>query len=110
MLLCALLFALAPAEQPLDGFNCLGAGFFAILLMRELDGLFDPLAHDAWLYPFLTIAFVTVDNACRPSRRARILDSLVRCAATPAFASLASGFALLVFLACSAWALFGTRC
>jgi len=94
---CALLFGLAPGVPGQRGFNVLAGGFFACLLMRELDGLFDPISHSAWCWPFSVIALVTCFIGFRPQNRAATFDSLAAFARTPAFGTMATGLGVLVF-------------
>lgn len=94
---CALLFWFAPTAGERPGFNYLTAGFFACLLMRELDGLFDPISHSAWCWPFLAIAVFAVVNALHAKRRPQTLRMLESFVSTPVFATLSTGFAVLMF-------------
>jgi len=54
--MCAACFWLAPAENSQKGSHTLVDGFFACLLIRELDGLLDPISHGAWRWPLLAVA------------------------------------------------------
>jgi hypothetical protein len=94
---CALLFWCAPQRGARNGFDYLAAGFFGCLLMRELDGLFDPISHSAWCWPFLAIAAFSIGNALHKKRRAGTFKALTAFIATPTFATLATGFAVLLF-------------
>lgn len=95
--LCAVLFWTAPGTACKGGFEFLAAGFFACLLARELDGLFDPISHSAWLWPFVAIAAIAIGNAARSSQRLQTLQCLGAFLRTPTFAALATGFAVLIF-------------
>ncbi len=96
LFVCALLFWLAPNKDG-RGFNYLAAGFFGCLLMRELDGLFDPISHSAWCAPFLLIAGVALFNGFRQRNRAQTLAQLQAFFASPIFATMSTGFAILLF-------------
>jgi hypothetical protein len=61
--LCAVMFWTAPGRDRKGGFEFLTAGFFTCLLIRELDGLLDPISHSAWLWPFLAVAAIAIGNA-----------------------------------------------
>lgn len=94
---CALLFWFAPARQADKGLNVLASGVFLCLLMRELDGLFDPISHSFWCIPVLVIALGSCLRALRPAIRQRTLSQLLSFAQSPTFAALSTGFAVLVF-------------
>jgi hypothetical protein len=94
---CAILFWYSRPDGQRSGFNYLTAGFFACLLMRELDGLFDPISHSAWCWPFMIVAIWAVGNALKPNARAQTLARLEAFVATPAFATISTGFAVLLF-------------
>lgn len=94
---CALLFWCAPKDDGQSGFNCLAAGFFGCLLMRELDGLFDPISHSAWCWPFVAIAGVALFNGFRKKNRTLTLAHLEAFFKSPIFATLSTGFAILLF-------------
>jgi hypothetical protein len=95
--LCALLFWTAPGTGRKGGFEFLAAGFFACLLTRELDGLFDPISHSAWLWPFVAIAIIAIGNAVSAQHRQQTVQALGSFMRTPTFAALATGFAVLIF-------------
>lgn len=94
---CALLFWFAPAAPGRRGFNALAGGFFACLLMRELDGLFDPISHSAWCWPFLLVAVLSIRFACLHKHRQHTLADLAAFTRTPQFGGLCTGLAVLVF-------------
>jgi hypothetical protein len=94
---CAMLFWCSPAAEGRKGFKMLAGGFFACLLMRELDGLFDPISHSAWCWPFVAIALFSVLTAVNAKNRAHTLDTLAAFTRTPAFGSLSTGLGVLVF-------------
>lgn len=94
---CALLFWLSPANDGQRGLNVLAGGFFACLLMRELDGLFDPISHSAWCWPFLLIAVTSLKVAFNRANREHTLRGLAAFVKTPAFGTLSTGLCVLVF-------------
>jgi len=94
---CALLFWLAPGSFEQRGFKILAGGFFACLLMRELDGLFDPISHSAWCWPFSFIALVCIALALKASNRSNTLAALASFTRTPAFGAMSTGLGVLVF-------------
>jgi hypothetical protein len=97
LFVCAMLFWMAPGSAPQRGFKILAGGFFACLLMRELDGLFDPISHSAWCWPFSLIALICIGLAFRPANRADTFQALAAFTRTPAFGALSTGLAVLVF-------------
>jgi hypothetical protein len=97
LFVCAMLFWLAAGSAQQRGFKILAGGFFACLLMRELDGLFDPISHSAWCWPFSLIALICMGLAFRPANRADTFQALAAFTRTPAFGALSTGLAVLVF-------------
>ncbi|HEY0286712.1 MAG TPA: hypothetical protein VGC62_06830 [Pseudomonas sp.] len=97
LFLCAVLFWWCSRVAGQKGFSVLAGGFFACLLMRELDGLFDPISHSAWCWPFTVIAIVSLFVGFRPKNRDETLAALARFARTPAFGSITTGLGVLVF-------------
>lgn len=95
---CALLFWMAPGPKPQRGFKILAGGFFACLLMRELDGLFDPISHSAWCWPFSLIAMVCTGYAFKRSNRVDTFEALAVFSRTPAFGALSNRFGCNGFL------------
>lgn len=94
---CALLFWLTPGVAEQRGFKIIAGGFFACLLMRELDGLFDPISHSAWCWPFSLIALVCCFKAFKASHRADTFAALAAFTRTSAFGTMATGLGVLVF-------------
>lgn len=97
LLFCALLFWLSPAVPGYGGFKALAGGFFACLLMRELDGLFDPISHSAWCWPFMLIALTSISTAFNGKNRAMTLGTLAAFTKTPMFGTISTGLGILVF-------------
>lgn len=94
---CALIFLRCSAKAGQKGFSLLAAGFFACLLMRELDGLFDPISHSAWCWPFMAILLWSLRQGLAADRRADTLAALGRFVRTPSFGAMVSGGIVLVF-------------
>ncbi len=94
---CALLFWTAPGLPNQRGFKILAGGFFACLLMRELDGLFDPISHSAWCWPFGLIALICIGLAFRPGRKSGTFEALAAFSRTPAFGGFSTAMGSLVF-------------
>ncbi|MFJ3681405.1 hypothetical protein [Pseudomonas sp. NPDC090208] len=94
---CAMLFWLAPGSPSEHGFKMLAGGFFACLLMRELDGLFDPISHSAWCWPFSHIALICIVKAFRSGRRNDTFEARAAFTRTPMFGSLSTGLGVLIF-------------
>jgi hypothetical protein len=68
LLLAAIMFFTEAWRRPLSrGFFVLVGGFFACMLIRELDFAFDVIRHGAWLYVALltAMASVALAIACR---------------------------------------------
>lgn len=95
--ICAVLFWTAPAATSERGFKVLAGGFFACLLMRELDGLFDPISHSAWCWPFGAIAMASIWKAFKPGNGKSSFEALAAFTSTPMFGSLATGLGVLIF-------------
>jgi hypothetical protein len=96
--LCAGLFWASSEAGGQKGFNVLAGGFFACLLIRELDGLFDPISHSFWLWPALaTSAFCVFKGFGRHPARTQTISALARFTTQPAFTMIAAGIGVLVF-------------
>lgn len=94
---CAMLFWWLPSDAGRAGFKTLAGGFFACLLMRELDGLFDPISHSAWCWPFMAIALACVSIATNARNRQATLVDVAAFTHTRAFGALITGFGVLLF-------------
>ncbi len=97
LIVCAVMFLTAPAPLERRGLNYLSAGFFGCLLMRELDGLLDPLGHSTWCVPFTIVGMSALYMSLKPAYRQGTLPALVSFARTPSFATLSTGFGVLMF-------------
>ncbi|WP_141562247.1 hypothetical protein [Pseudomonas sp. ICMP 561] len=94
---CAACFWLAPGEHSQKGLHTLTGGFFACLLIRELDGLLDPINHGAWRWPLLAIALASCFIAFSSKNRVNTVSSLAEFAKGRVFGTLSTGFCILVF-------------
>ena len=97
LFVCALLFWMAPGTANERGLKILIGGFFACLLMRELDGLFDPIAHSAWCWPFSLIGLLCIWSAFKPASARHSFEALAAFTRTPVFGALSTGLGVLVF-------------
>ena len=97
LFICALLFWFSAGEPAQNGFKILAGGFFACLLMRELDGLFDPISHSAWCWPFSAIAIVCLVKSFNSKNRHNTFVTLSAFSRTSAFGTLSTGLGVLVF-------------
>lgn len=97
LFIIAVSFWTLPTSKGHAGFKSLAGGFFACLLMRELDGLFDPISHSAWCVPFLAIATVCVTVALGKANRKQTLADLAAFTQSRAFGAFATGFGVLLF-------------
>ena len=55
--------AVAVKRSEQRGFAILVAGFFSVLLIRELDSLFDQIVHGFWKYPAWVVAMSAIGYA-----------------------------------------------
>jgi len=94
---CACLFWAIPTPEGEKGCTLLVAGFFASLLMRELDGLFDPISHSAWCWPFMFITIASLGAAFSRKNRRATLPQLAAFTNSSVFGSLSTALAVLVF-------------
>ncbi len=53
-------FVLSRTETASRGFLCLCAGFFTVLLIRELDAYFDQIKSGFWVYPAILVTAITL--------------------------------------------------
>jgi hypothetical protein len=95
---CAGLFWTSRGTQAQEGFNALAGGFFACLLVRELDGLFDPISHSFWLWPALGTAAVCIVKAVgKYHKRIQTLSALAQFTRQSSFTMIVAGLGVLVF-------------
>lgn len=97
LFLCASLFLAGTSTPEKKGISILVGGFFACLLMRELDGLLDSISHSAWCWPFTAIATVSVALAFNKKNRQETLTALASFARTRVFGTMTTGLSILVF-------------
>lgn len=80
-----------PAQRPLA---VLIGGFFACMLIRELDMVFDLIHHGFWRYPALLVAAAAILYALR--QRALLLHSLASFVSSPAYVLVSTGLAVVL--------------
>lgn len=97
LFLCAALFLAGTKTTEKKGFSILTACFFACLLMRELDGVLDPISHSAWCWPFTAIATVSIAFAFNNKNRQETLVALASFTRTRVFGTMTTGLSILVF-------------
>lgn len=95
---CAALFWASRGAVEQKSFNALAGGLFACMFIRELDGLFDPISHSAWLWPALATAAICLFKGFgTPRRRANSISALARFSQSSSFSMIVAGFGVLVF-------------
>lgn len=97
LFLCAVLFLASASTSGKIGFSVLVGGFFACLLMREIDGLLDPISQSAWCWPFTAIATLSIAFAFNDRNRQETLTALASFTRTRAFGTMTTGLSILVF-------------
>jgi hypothetical protein len=96
--LIAGLFWLSAREPGQRGVGILIGGFFACMLIRELDGLFDPISHSFWLWPALLTAGTCLYRALGYRGAWRdVVSGLARFSVRPAFGFIMAGLLALIF-------------
>jgi len=60
-------FALSKNQPESRGFLVLCGGVFTVLLIREIDFLFDQIRHGLWIYPAIVVILVTLIYARKRS-------------------------------------------
>lgn len=92
------LFWMSSRQPGQRGIGILVGGFFACMLIRELDGLFDPISYGFWLWPALIMAGTCLFLAFgKKHARRETLSGLAEFSARPSFGLIMSGLAVLVF-------------
>ena len=74
-------------------FCVLLVGFFACLLVRELDGLFDLISHGFWIYPALIIAVSSIVYALQ--QKQQTIDAFCLFVQSHNFISMCLGIGIL---------------
>ena len=87
-------FLLARRHRELRGFAILVGGFFATLLIRELDSYFDQIVHGFWKYPATLWVCFVLQRVIR--HRATVLPGMASAARSPGFARLLVGLAVVI--------------
>lgn len=96
--ICAGLFWLSRGTDAQKGLNALAGGFFACMLIRELDGLFDPISHSFWLWPALATAAICIFKAVgKRNSRLQTLSALAHFTRQASFTMIVAGLGVLVF-------------
>ena len=96
--ICAGLFWLSRGTDAQKGLNALAGGFFACMLIRELDGLFDPISHSFWLWPALATAAICIFKAVgKRDSRLQTLSALANFTRQASFTMIVAGLGVLVF-------------
>jgi len=75
-------------------FSVLIAGFFACMLIRELDGLLDTIQHGFWVYPATLVALLSIIHALKAPEKT--LSAFARFVQSRHFISLSIGMTLLL--------------
>jgi hypothetical protein len=87
-------FALSKNQPESRGFLVLCGGFFTVLLIRELDVLFDQIRHGLWIYPAIVAILVTLIYARK--RPETVSGPLVYYLQTYPFAYITIGLMIVV--------------
>ncbi|WP_053062498.1 hypothetical protein [Photobacterium aquae] len=97
LLTSCLLFITVAVRQPRQrGFAVLVGGFFAVLLIRELDGVLDYVYHGFWKVPALIVSGYAIWFAYK--HKQDTLNDLARYLQHPTFSLMLGGMAsLLIF-------------
>lgn len=81
----------APAKR---GFALLVGGFFGTMLIRELDSIFDAIAHGFWVYPASLWVITVIALALR--YRENLLATMARAAQSRSFVYIVLGLAIVL--------------
>lgn len=87
--ICLFFFIKACQESGKRGSFTLILGFFLCILIRELDGVFDHLAHGSWVWFALIVTFICIAIAIREGNKT--LEGLIHFITHPSHAMLVSG-------------------
>src|SRR5690606_8206817 len=97
LLLKAGLFWLLAVKKPeIRGFVVLVAGFFTVMLIREMDAFLDDIRHGFWVYPALLVAVASIAWAT-VFNRATIAQPMAVFFNTKAYFLMAIGLVTLLF-------------
>lgn len=88
-IICLFFFVKAYQSSEMRGSFTLIMGFFLCILIRELDGVFDRLAHGSWVWFALTVAFICIAIAIREGQKT--LKGLIHFITHPSHGMLVSG-------------------
>lgn len=91
----ALMFAFVAWRRPAGrGFSVLVAGFFGTMLIRELDSVFDSIAHGFWVYPASLWIITVIALAAR--YRHDLLATMAKAAESRSFVYIVLGLAIVL--------------
>lgn len=88
-IICLCFFIKAYLDSEMRGSFTLIMGFFLCVLIRELDGVFDQLAHGSWIWFALTVTFICIAIAIREGKKT--LKGLIHFITHPSHGMLISG-------------------
>lgn len=88
-IICLFFFVKAYQNSQMRGGYTLIMGFFLCLLIRELDSVFDQLAHGSWVWFALTVTFICIAIAIREGKNT--LSALTQFISHPSNGMLISG-------------------
>ncbi len=97
LLLSTVLFLSAAARSiEMRPILLLAAGFFATMLVRELDYFWDKIAHGFWVYPALMVAAIAMISASQ--QRTSLLSSWAKYAQTKSYLLVSVGLLVVLIL------------
>ena len=97
LLIAALSFwLLAVKRADIRGFVVLAAGFYSVMLIREMDAFLDPIQHGFWKYPALLVAFGSIGYTLLAARD-RVVQPMAAFFSTKAYFLMAIGLVTLLF-------------
>ncbi|CAD7287653.1 hypothetical protein LMG7974_00533 [Campylobacter majalis] len=64
-IICAIYFLLAKYSRNFNSLSILIFGFFATILVREFDYVFDMMHHGSWVFAALMVAIICIFFACK---------------------------------------------
>ncbi|MBQ0211999.1 hypothetical protein OSB94_05550 [Proteus vulgaris] len=88
-MICLFFFVKAYQDSEQRGAFTLIMGFFLCILIRELDGVFDQIAHGSWVWFALTVTFISIAIAIREGKRT--LKGLIHFITHPSHGMLVAG-------------------
>lgn len=88
-MICLFFFVKAYQDSEQRGAFTLIMGFFLCILIRELDGVFDQIAHGSWVWFALTVTFISIAIAIREGKKT--LKGLIHFITHPSHGMLVAG-------------------